>query len=97
VPVGIKLATFYFTAMFVHGAKKRLPKETSLQTDESRIALERYDEISELLRAVTTEITVFWDIPPCSLVEINRRFGGPFCHSLNGKKEKPENGNITLI
>jgi hypothetical protein len=30
----------------------------------------------EVLKAVVTKIYIFWDIRPCSLVKINRRFGG---------------------
>jgi hypothetical protein len=31
---------------------------------------------SEALTAVTMKIKVFWDVSPCSLVKVYRRFGG---------------------
>jgi hypothetical protein len=33
----------------------------------------------EVLIATGMKMTTFWDIAPCSLVEVNRRFIGPYC------------------
>jgi hypothetical protein len=76
-------------SFLLHGAKRRLPEETRQQIDE-RTALERCNDISDLLRAV-------WDVPPCCLVGINRRFGEPYCHRLHGRKEYPESGSSTVL
>jgi hypothetical protein len=32
----------------------------------------------EVLTAVVMKSSIFWDITPCSLLEINRGFGGKF-------------------
>jgi hypothetical protein len=32
----------------------------------------------EVLTAVIMKAIVFWDITPCSLVEVHRRFGGTY-------------------
>jgi hypothetical protein len=35
-----------------------------------------------VLTATNMKMTVFWDVAPCSLVEINRRFGDAYCHII---------------
>jgi hypothetical protein len=39
----------------------------------------------QILTAASMTLTAFWDIPPCSLVEIDRRFRGAYClhHQVN--------------
>jgi hypothetical protein len=32
----------------------------------------------QVLKAASMKMTVFWDIAPCSLVEIDRRFGDAY-------------------
>jgi hypothetical protein len=34
-------------------------------------------------------VAVFWDVSPCGLAEINRRFGGAYCH------QDPDNSSTT--
>jgi hypothetical protein len=34
----------------------------------------------QVLTATGMKITAFWDITPCSLVEVDRRFRGVYCH-----------------
>jgi hypothetical protein len=34
------------------------------------------------------DLTVFWDVVPCSLVEIDRRFKGAYCHHHQGDREE---------
>jgi hypothetical protein len=36
----------------------------------------------EVLTAVVMKNTIFWDTTPCSLLSVNRRFGGSYCHLL---------------
>jgi hypothetical protein len=33
----------------------------------------------QVLTAASMNMTVFWDVVPCSLVEIDRRFRGAYC------------------
>jgi hypothetical protein len=33
----------------------------------------------QVLAAVSMKMTGFWDVVPCSLVEVNRRFKGAYC------------------
>jgi hypothetical protein len=33
-----------------------------------------------------SKMTVFWDVAPCSLVEIDRRFTGAYCLHHQGDK-----------
>jgi hypothetical protein len=33
----------------------------------------------EVLTALSTKMAVFWIVKPCSMIEINQRFGGPCC------------------
>jgi hypothetical protein len=42
----------------------------------------------EVLTAVVTMSTIFWDIPQCSLLSVNRRFGGTYRLHLQGQKNK---------
>ena len=65
-------------------------EEARLHADERGTTVERCNEISDLLRAV-------WDVPPCCLVGINRRFGEHYCHRLHGRKEYAENGSNTVL
>jgi hypothetical protein len=37
------------------------------------------DCYTDVLKAVATESSVFWDIIPCSLVEANQHSGEPYC------------------
>lgn len=37
-------------------------------------------------------MTVFWDAIPCSLAEVNRRFGGALCHHHEGEYSLPLDG-----
>jgi hypothetical protein len=36
----------------------------------------------QVLKAVAMKITIFWDIPPCSPLKFNRRFGGIYSSHL---------------
>jgi hypothetical protein len=41
-----------------------------------------YSTVFEVITAVTTKITIFWNITPCSPVKVNRRFGvKPLIHA----------------
>jgi hypothetical protein len=33
----------------------------------------------QVLTVASLEMTVFWDVAPCSLIEIDRRFGRAYC------------------
>jgi hypothetical protein len=41
----------------------------------------------QVLTAVSMNMTVFWDVAPCSLVEIDRRFRGAYCLYHQGRVE----------
>jgi hypothetical protein len=38
----------------------------------------------QVFMLASMKITVFWDVAPCSLVEVYRRFGGAYCLQLQG-------------
>jgi hypothetical protein len=40
----------------------------------------------EVLIAVVMKSSMFWDITPCSLFKVNRRFGGTSCLHLHGRR-----------
>jgi hypothetical protein len=40
----------------------------------------------EIITEVTMKCTVFWDMTLCSLVDIYRRFGGPYCLCLQVRR-----------
>jgi hypothetical protein len=40
----------------------------------------------EVLAALNTKITIFWDITPYSPLNVNRRFGGTYRLHLQGRK-----------
>jgi hypothetical protein len=44
-------------------------------TEETHIAGMRF----QVLTAASMKSTVLWDIAPCSLVEVDRRFWGAYC------------------
>jgi hypothetical protein len=45
---------------------------------------------SEVLNFVTIESTAFWDVTPCSLVQVYRRFGVTYCLHLDIRKLSPD-------
>jgi hypothetical protein len=40
----------------------------------------------EVLKVVPLNITIFWDTPVCSLVDVYRRFGETYCLHHKGRK-----------
>jgi hypothetical protein len=40
--------------------------------------------------AVTMKSIVFWDVMPCSLVQVTRRFGGTYCLHLERRRERDQ-------
>jgi hypothetical protein len=44
-----------------------------------------------ILTAVTTRSTMFWDVTPCNLVEVNRCLRGTYCLCLQGRRISREN------
>jgi hypothetical protein len=40
----------------------------------------------EVATAVVMKSTIFWDIPPSSLLKVNRRFGGTYRLHLQGQR-----------
>jgi hypothetical protein len=40
----------------------------------------------EVLTAVVMKSSIFWDITPCSLLKVNRGFGGTYRHHLQGRR-----------
>jgi hypothetical protein len=40
----------------------------------------------EVLTAVVIKSAIFWDITPCSLLKVNRCFGGTYCLHFQGRK-----------
>jgi hypothetical protein len=40
----------------------------------------------EILTAVVMKSTIFWDITPCSLLQVNRRSGGTYSLHFQGRK-----------
>jgi hypothetical protein len=42
----------------------------------------------EDLTAMVIKSTIFWDITPCSLFKVNRRFGGTYRLNLQGRRNK---------
>jgi hypothetical protein len=39
---------------------------------------------NEVLTTALMNVTVFWDVTPCSLIEVYRRFGGACCFLHDG-------------
>jgi hypothetical protein len=39
----------------------------------------KHTVIFQVISAASMQMTAFWNIPPCSLVEVDRRFGGAYC------------------
>jgi hypothetical protein len=58
----------------------------------------------EVLTVVITKSTIFWDVIPCSLIEVHRRLEGLYCFLLQGRKrvkqatrkKEPESISSTL-
>jgi hypothetical protein len=48
----------------------------------------------QILMAANMKMTAFWDIVPCSLVEVDRRFRGAYCLHHQGD-EGPDDGGST--
>jgi hypothetical protein len=38
----------------------------------------------EILTVTSMKMAVFWDVAPCSLIDIDRRFRGAYCHHHQG-------------
>jgi hypothetical protein len=49
-------------------------------SDHATLILVRF----QVLKALSMKMTVFWDIAPCSLMEIAQRFSGAYCPSDDG-------------
>jgi hypothetical protein len=45
----------------------------------------------EILAAVITKSTVFWNVMPCSLVDVYRRFEGTYCLQIQGRTSNQAN------
>jgi hypothetical protein len=41
-------------------------------------------------------MSAFWDNAPCSLVAVNRRFGGAYCLHHQGGRRPDEGGSMHL-
>jgi hypothetical protein len=41
----------------------------------------------QVLKAASMKMTVFWEVAPCSLAEVRRRFGGACCLYHQGDDE----------
>jgi hypothetical protein len=55
-------------------------------TDIIKFDLINYLVGFEVLTAVSMKIAVFWDIAPCSLIEVYQRFRGPCCLYHQGER-----------
>jgi hypothetical protein len=51
----------------------------------------------EVLTAVVTKSTIFWDITPCSPLKVNRRFGGTYRLHLQGGRKSRATQKIVLF
>jgi hypothetical protein len=53
----------------------------------------------QVLKASSMKMVVFWDVTPCSLVDVNRRFRGAYClqHPDDGDSKFMRAMIITLI
>jgi hypothetical protein len=60
-------------------------KPTSLLCCQFPIGTNRYLRF-QVLTAAGTKMTVFWDVTPCSLIEIFRRFRGSYLPDYGGSK-----------
>jgi hypothetical protein len=54
----------------------------SKREQHSYFSLNLYALRFQVLMAASMKVTVFWNVAPCSLIEIDRRFRGAYCHSL---------------
>jgi hypothetical protein len=48
----------------------------------------------EVVTVVVMKSIIFWDITPCSLLKVNRRFGGTYCLHLQGWRISWERNHI---
>jgi hypothetical protein len=53
-----------------------------------------FQDLFEVLTAVSTKMAVFWVVAPCSLVEVYQRFIGPCC--LHHQGESPSETLVNL-
>jgi hypothetical protein len=44
----------------------------------------------EVLKAMSVKMAVFWDVAPCSLVDIDRRFIGAYCLHYRAASQKTD-------
>jgi hypothetical protein len=72
--------------------------ETGSPEDEDNIFLRNVGIYLQVHSARNTlKTTVFWDIAPCSLVEIDRRFGGAYSLHHNGNDGGPDYGGCKHV
>jgi hypothetical protein len=63
---------------FCYKSKANVINNWSLYNGDALCFLEGGDQVwFEVLTAVSTKMTVFWVVAPCSLVEVYQRFRGP--------------------
>jgi hypothetical protein len=65
------------------------PREFFLWHQYSRSL--RNDVGFEVLTAVVMKSPIFWDITPCTLLKVNRRFGGTYRRHLRGQRVSQAN------
>jgi hypothetical protein len=74
--------------MYLHF--KRLSLASPVRLNSGSLALHRYSAHTsrqskvasmrfQVLTATNMRMAVFWDVAPCSLVEVDRRFRGTYC------------------
>jgi hypothetical protein len=61
-----------------------------LTGEKRRIRRETYrGERFQVLTAASVKFRVFWDVAPCSHVEVDRRFRGAYCFHHQGDESSP--------
>jgi hypothetical protein len=50
----------------------------------------------QIIMAANMKMTDFWDVAPCNLIEIYRRFGGAYCLHNQGDHHPNDGGSKNL-
>jgi hypothetical protein len=70
----------------IRGPRSMRGPEPDVHRPAQNVNADRSTRRLEVLTAVVTMSSIFWDITPCSQLKVNRRFGGTYRLSLQSRR-----------
>jgi hypothetical protein len=92
------ILTAYYFQIYFNITLHSTPRSPKCQVFRPELII-HFNVKLQVLVAASMKITVFWDVGPCGLVEIDRRFRGDYCPNLyeTTTLNIPEDGNFHSV